>query len=75
MVLRLLADINALGLTAHQVHYVLVGEPVVKYDIGLLHEPKGAEGQKIGIAGSGADEIDFTARRLGVLRRRALDGA
>ena len=75
MVFWLLADINALRFTPHQVHHVLVGEPVVEHDIGLLHEPKGAEGQKIGIAGPRADEIDLAARRLGVLGRRAFDNA
>ena len=51
VILGLLADIDALGLAPHQVHDVLVDEPVVEHDIGLLHEAQGAEGQKVGIAG------------------------
>ena len=75
VVVRLLADIDALRLAPHEVHHARVGEPVVEHDVGLLHEAQGAEGQKIGIAGPRADEIDFAARRLGVLGRGAFDRA
>ena len=39
--------------------YALPDEPIVEHDIGALHEPECLEGQKVGVAGTGADEIHF----------------
>ena len=75
MIVGLLADIDALGLTPHEVQHAFVREPVVEHDIGLLHQAKSAESEEIGIAWPGADQIDLAARRLGAVRGRAFDRA
>ena len=59
VILRQLADVDALGIAAHQVQDALADEPVVEHDIGALHEPERLKGQKVGIARAGADEIHF----------------
>jgi hypothetical protein len=70
MVGAALADIDALGLAADEIEDVVADQPVVEHDIGLLHEPLGAEGEQIGIARPGADEIDLARHGRAVLARQ-----
>ena len=62
-----LADIDALGIAAHVVQDLRPDQLVVEHDVGLLHQAMGAEGQQIGIARTGADDIDGAARGLGAI--------
>ena len=61
VVVGALADIDALGLAAHEFEDFRRDQPVVEHDLGLLHQAQRAEGQQIGVAGAGADEIDLAA--------------
>jgi len=68
-----LADIDALGLAPREVDDAGVDQPVVEHDVGLLHQPERAEGQQVGVARSGADEIDLAERRRSAVFGGALE--
>ena len=68
-----LADIDALGLAPHEVHDARIDQTVVEHDVGLLHQPERAEGQQVGVARAGADEIDLAERRPFAAFRRAIE--
>jgi len=41
---------------------LVADQPVVKHNVGLLHQAKRAEGQKVGIARPGANQVDLANR-------------
>ena len=62
MIVRLLADIDARRVAADEIQDARTDQPVVEHHVGALHQPQGAEGEQIGIARPGADQIDLADR-------------
>ena len=58
----LLADVDALGISAAQFDDCRRHQAVVEHHIGLLHQAQGTEGQQVRIAGTCADQIHLTQR-------------
>ena len=56
-----LADIDAQRVAARQRHHALGNQAVVHDDIGFAQQAGSLEGEKIGIAGTGADQVDDAA--------------
>ena len=54
----LLADIDQLGRRVGQRQDARADQPVVDHDLGLAQQARGLEGQQLGIAGAGSDQID-----------------
>lgn len=52
-----LADVNPVSIAAGEFDNFGGDEVVVKHDIGLLHQPQGAEGEQVRVAGSPSDQI------------------
>ena len=65
MVRALLADIEAVGVAAGQVHDPVADEAVIDDDVGLGQKAQRLERQQFGIAGTGADKMhDAFAGRM-----------
>ena len=56
-----LADVNAFRVGAGIAEQGIVGEVVIHDHIGLFENVLALDGQQAGVAGAGADEIDFHA--------------
>ena len=72
---RLLADVDALGIAPHAIEHGRADQPIVEHDIGLLQQLQRAQGQKVRIAGPGADQVDLAARRRRRVRSCASSNA
>ena len=59
-----LADIDALGVRRGEVEQRVGGEVVVEDDVGLGEDAAAFDGQEVGVARAGADEVDLSSRRL-----------
>ena len=57
----LLADIDQLGRRVGQAEDAGADQPVVDHDLGLAQQARGLEGQQLGVAGAGADQIHHAA--------------
>ncbi|MNZ97081.1 hypothetical protein D3C78_1163040 [compost metagenome] len=63
MVGALLADEDAFRVATHQLHQLRRHQIVVQHHVGLLHQAQGAEGEQVGVAGAGTDQVHRAGRR------------
>ena len=66
-----LADRDQLGLAPRMIEHALADQAVIKNDVGGFQRAHRLHGEKLGIAGTGADQKHAAAR--GRLFRRLLD--
>ena len=64
-----LADVEALGVTTRQGQHFLRHQPVIDHDIGALQQAMGLQGQEIGIARAGADQMHHSSDRCRLIAR------
>ena len=59
-----LADIDALGIAAHEIEHRRADQIVIDHHLGALDQAERAQGQQIRIAGAGADDGDASLSAL-----------
>ena len=64
MVAARLADVDAPGVTASAIQHLGRDQLVVDDDVGVLKRAQGLEGQQLGVAGTGADDMDHAMSGL-----------
>ncbi|MNF45580.1 hypothetical protein D3C84_267210 [compost metagenome] len=65
MLATALANIDALGIAPAHIDDRRRNQSIVEHHIGLLHQAQGTEGQQVGIAGAGADQVHLAQLALG----------
>ena len=65
MAVAALAHVDPLCFFPDQFHYGRGNQPVVQYNIGLLHQAQGAEREQVGVARAAADQVNLAAPQVG----------